>query len=139
MTTPHRHFALHVHPTPDGPYTLELTVATNGTTTTAARLEGAQLQRLRPAVTAAVVVSRHPRTILSPSRKAPIPLSEDAGVRLALITIATAPLAKASRAEAIRIGVEAMTSEEALYWYAMCTGPSRRRALRAIRTLLAEE
>lgn len=139
MTTARRHFALLVHGSGDGSYTLELSVATDDKAQPVARLEGRHLNRLRLAVASAVVASKHARTVLTPTRKAPIPLTEDAGVRLALVALATEPLVKASRVEAIRIGVEAMTSEEALYWYALCTGSNRDRALRAVRTLLAEE
>jgi predicted RNA-binding protein YlqC (UPF0109 family) len=139
MTPTRRHFALLVHAVGDGSYSLELTVATDDKVRQVARLEGRHLNRLRQALTSAVVASKHARTVLTPTRKAPIPLTEDAGVRLALTALATAPVVKASRVEAIRIGVETMTSEEALYWYALCTGPNQGRALRAIRTLLAEE
>ena len=83
-----------------------------------------------------MTASKHPRTIVSPTRKAPIQLTEDAGVRLTLTALAVAPLSKASRVEAIRIGIDAMTSEEALYWYAYCTGPDANRALKALRMLL---
>ena len=136
MTHIHRTFTLHVIPDDTGGYHLDVNVATNGATTTVARLADRQLERLRSAVGMAVTASKHPRTIVSPTRKAAIQLSEDAGVRLALTALATAPLSKASRVEAIRIGIDAMTSEEALYWYAYCTGPDASRALRALRTLL---
>ena len=136
MTHIHRTFTLHVAPNDTGGYRLDVNVATNGATTRVARLAGRQLERLRTAVATAVTASKHSRTIVSPTRKAPIQLSEDAGIRLALAALAVAPLSKASRVEAIRIGIHTMTSEEALYWYAYCTGPDSRRALRALRTLL---
>ena len=136
MTRLRRTFTLHVIADDTGGYSLHVDVATNGTPETVARLVDQQLERLRTAVATAVTASKHPRTVVSPTRKAPIPLTEDAGIRLTLTALATAPLSKASRVEAIRIGVDAMTSEEALYWYAYCTGPDASRALRALRTLL---
>ena len=136
MTRIRRTFTLHVVPDDTGGYKLEVNVATNGTPVSVARLTGRHLERLRTAVASAVTASEHARTIVSPTRTAPIQLSEDAGVRLALTALAVAPLSKASRVEAIRIGIDAMTSEEALYWYAYCTGPNTNRALRALRTLL---
>jgi len=120
-------------------YSVELTVTSNGDTTVLTRLEGDLMERLRPALVNAVVASKHPRTVLSPTRRAPIGLSEDAGVRLALTILAAKPITKPRRVEEIRTGIDTMTSEEALYWYAQCTGQNSNRALRALRILLAEE
>ena len=47
-------------------------------------------------------------------------------------------LRKPTRVAAICRGVGAMSSEEALYWYAHVTSPKASRALRALRLLLAE-
>lgn len=139
MTHTPRTFTLHVHPDTHGGYGVTLTVQTNGTVATATRIDGRHLDRLRPAVLGAVTASRHARTVLSPTRRAPIRLSEDAGVRLGLTALAAVPLTKTGRVDAIRHGIDTMTGEEALYWYALCTGPNHHRALKALRTLLAEE
>lgn len=139
MTTQRRTFNLHIDGETADHYTVALHVATNGTSKVVAHLDHARVDRLRPALLGAVTGSKHARTVLSPRRRAPIPLAEDAGVRLALVALATAPLAKAGRVDAVRHGIDTMTNEEALYWYALCTGPNARRALRALRTLLAEE
>lgn len=117
----------------------DLVATTNDRDEKVARFAGKHLDRHRHALAGAVTASKHARTILSPTRRAPIPLTEDAGVRLALTYLATAPITKPDRSDTIRNGIDAMTSEEALYWYAYCTGPSGSRALRALRTLLAEE
>jgi hypothetical protein len=125
---------------PDGSdYQVDVVVSSNGGSNRLVHLEGRLVERMRPALLGAVVASKRPRTSLSPTRTSPIRLTEDAGVRLALVALATAPLSKPARIEEIRQGVDAMTSEEALYWYANCTGPSARRALRALRVLLSEE
>lgn len=138
MNTSLRTFTL--QPAPDGSgEAWDLVATTNQRDEPVARFAGKHLSRHRHALTAAVTASKHVRTILSPTRKVPIPLTEDAGVRLALTFLATAPIAKPDRADTIRHGIDAMTSEEALYWYAYCTGPGASRALRAVRTLLAEE
>lgn len=134
----HRSFTLHVLPEA-GDYGISLTVASNGAEATVASLDPSRLNRIRPSITQAVTSSGHQRTTLSHTRTKPIELSEDAGVRLTLITLATAPLTKPKRVEAVRLGVEAMTGEEALYWYAHCTGRHATRALKALRTLLADE
>lgn len=133
-----RSFTLHVDPEHDG-YALDLVTANNGHSQNLVRLDGRLLERLRAAVVDAVVDSKQPRTVLSPTRRAPIDLAEDAGIRLALIALAVKPVSKPGRVDEIRYGVEAMTSEEALYWFANCTGPRSGQALKALRILLAEE
>lgn len=138
MTRTQRSFVLAVSPV-GSDYMVELAVGTNGDTDVVVRLEGEQLQRMRPALLNAVVSSKQPRIVLSPTRKAPVGLSEDAGVRLALFVLAAKPVTKPQRVDQIRTGIDIMTSEEALYWYAQCTGPHANRALRALRTLLADE
>lgn len=134
-----RSFSLEVLRNGSDGYGLDLFETTTDGTSLIVRLSAADVERLRPAITGAVATSRHPRTVLSPTRTAPIRLSEDSGVRLILQALGTAPIAKPVRAEAIRVGVDAMTPEEALYWYAKVTGPTARRALRALRLLLADD
>jgi hypothetical protein len=134
-----RTFELVISPSFVADYAVELVVANNGKPERLLRLEDKHLQRMRPALLAAVISSKHPRTALSPTRRAPIRLTEDAGVRLALSALATKPLSKPARVEEIRQAIDAMSSEEALYWYANCTGPKAARSLRALRTLLSEE
>lgn len=136
-----RSFELIVVPDPDrgDTYGLELHEVSNGQPKVVAALEGKLLDRLRSSVMSAVTGSKQPRNSLSASRKAPIPLSEDAGVRLGLAALAAKPISKPARVESIRVGVETMTSEEALYWYAYATGSRGNRALKALRILLADE
>lgn len=116
-----------------------LVTTTNDREEVVARFAGKHLERNRPALAGAVTSSKHPRTILSLTRRAPVLLTEDAGVRLALTYLATGPIVKPDRSDAIRYGIDAMSSEEALYWYAYSTGPVAPRALRALRTLLAKD
>ena len=139
MSRTPRTFSLRISPDDDGGYSVALDETTNMNTRTVATLDGHALERLRPAVMMAVTTSKQPRTALSASRRKPIPLTEDAGVRLGLTALAVKPLAKPARVDAVRLGVETMTSEEALYWYANSTGPNTNRALKALRTLLADE
>jgi hypothetical protein len=120
-------------------YAVELHEVSNGQPKVVAALEDRQLDRLKSSVMSAVTGSKQPRSSLSASRRAPIPLSEDAGVRLGLAALAARPVSKPARVEAIRIGVETMTSEEALYWYAHATGSKQNRALKALRILLSDE
>ncbi len=96
-------------------------------------------RRILPSALDALRVSKVPKTALSANRGAPIRLSESAGVRLALIMLATSPVFKHARVEKITGGIEAMSEEEAYYWYAKCVSESGARACRALRLLLAEE
>jgi hypothetical protein len=66
-------------------------------------------------------------------------LDESAGVRLALVLVATAPVSKHGRVDAMAAAVADMSTEEAYYWYAKCMGSQASRARRALRLLLAEE
>lgn len=139
MKPSRRNFALAVVDPDDARFGIVLTSAPNGTRHTVARMDPTRMARVRSAVVQAVARSGHQRSVLSPTRRSLIELTEDAGIRLALIALATAPLSKPSRVEAVVAGIDSMTDEEALYWYAYCTGDDGPRALRALRILLAEE
>ncbi len=77
---------------------------------------------------------------LGPARRAPFRLSEEAGLRLALLFLSVRPLSRLDRVEAISSGLRAMPSEEAYYWFSKCTaGDGAANAQRALRTLLAGE
>jgi hypothetical protein len=115
---------------------------TNGhqrNTATVAKADAVHTLAVLPSVMAAVKRSGHARTILGPQRKAPIVLSEEAGVRLALALVTTAPVIKPRRIEAILGGIENMATEEAYYWYSKCMGPDSGRVRKALRLFLAEE
>lgn len=77
---------------------------------------------------------------LSPARRERrARLPEEVGVRLALLVAAVAPLRKLERIERIAAALTEMSYEEACYWYAHVRADEGRRALRALRLLLAEE
>lgn len=98
-----------------------------------------QTSRILDALVAAVRASGHQAGVLSPARRAPIPLDEAAGVRLALTMLACQPVSKASRIRQIVSGVAAMSTEETYYWYAKAVGPNGDRVRRALRLFLSEE
>jgi hypothetical protein len=116
---------------------------TNGTTEKDAlvvtRADVVQTRRVRSHVLEAVRDSGHTRAALGIQRRAPIPLVEEAGVRLALVLLATGPIVKARRIDHMANGVAAMAAEEAYYWYAKCMGADAPRIRRALRLFLAEE
>lgn len=88
-------------------------------------------------IVAAVRASGHRPTALAPHRRGPISLDEAAGVRLALILLAVAPLSRGERVREVAAGIAGMSVEETYYWYALCVGPRSSAARRAIRTLLS--
>ena len=62
------------------------------------------------------------------------------GHPLALALLAVKPLTRHDRIEAIGQGLQAMSAEEAYYWFSKCTaGADALRAQKALRVLLAEE
>jgi hypothetical protein len=115
---------------------------TNGTpkdTTTVAKADEKHTHAVLSSLVAAVKASGHPRTVLGPQRKAPIVLTEEVGVRLALTLVATAPISKARRIDTMLGNIDNMAVEEAYYWYAKCMGPNAGRVRKALRIFLAEE
>ncbi len=120
---------------------LEETYGHNGSALaqTVTMVTAAQAARVLDAVLAAVKASGHSPTALSPSRKAPIPLNEPSGVRLALQLTATAPVTKPDRVRAIVNGINTMSVEETYYWYAKTMGTDANRARRALRLLLSDD
>ncbi len=79
-------------------------------------------------------------TDLSAKRREPFALTEETGVRLALLFLAVKPITKLNRVEIISMGIRSMTNEELFYWFSKCSiGPTAERALKALRILLSEE
>lgn len=135
-----RGFRLTVHPT-EAAYGVTLD-ETNGQpehTTLVGRVDEAHTRAILGSVMNAVKASGHARTILGPHRKAPITLTDEAGVKLALVVLATDRVSKPRRIELMLGGIENMATEEAYYWYAKCVGPDARRVRKALRIFLAEE
>jgi len=141
--TAHRSFRLIVEPEEGEQFGIRIE-ETNGDPNRvlgiAARIRPDQLRRLTDPLIAALRSSGHQPSILTPSRKAPLLLDEQAGVRLALATRAIEQVNKTSRAHAILEGLASMSDEEILYWWAKTTNPtSGSRALRALRIMLADD
>lgn len=101
---------------------------------------GTALKAVADAVLEALRLNRYSPTDLGIKRREPFHLTEESGVRLALIFMAIRPIAKVSRIEEISRGIRAMTGEEMYYWFAKCTtNGGAERALKALRILLSEE
>lgn len=103
------------------------------------RVKASRARRVIESALLAVKRSGHPKGALGLQRVHPLTITEEAGVRLALVLLATAPLVKSRRVDTMLQAVDAMATEEAYYWYAKCVGESGARARRALRLLLAEE
>ncbi|KDA05278.1 hypothetical protein DC31_17195 [Microbacterium sp. CH12i] len=97
-----------------------------------------QTGRVVDAVFVAIRNAGHQPSVLAFKRKAPVHLGEAEGVRLALVMIATQPIAKHERVRALVAGINAMSVEETYYWYAKCMGLDGNRARKALRILLSD-
>ncbi|GII79104.1 hypothetical protein Sru01_40860 [Sphaerisporangium rufum] len=137
-----RDFRLIVHPDRGETYglTIEETYGEAGSVlaTAVVTLTPQQTSRVIDALFAAMRRSGHQPSVLTFTRKAPIRLAEPDGVRLALILMATQPIAKHERVRALVTGINAMSIEETYYWYSKCIGIDANRARKALRTLLSD-
>lgn len=130
----------------DSQYAIAL-VETNGRSEhrrEVARVTADRLYAAQPALTEALRTSGLQRTTLKPTRKAPLPLAEDAGVRAALALAVITGITKPGRTSRLLDGISRLSREECFYWYAHTLGathdlPSSRRRLKAFRIFLAEE
>lgn len=152
MTTaqhhPARGFALTVHPDAagdDGRYAVAVE-ETNGhpdARRQVARLPAHRLKLAGDALADALRNSKHPRTALKPTRRTPLALTEDAGVRLALAVNVLHGVSKPRRATRLLHALARLSDEECFYWYAHTIGApepaTRRRRFKALRIFLAEE
>jgi hypothetical protein len=77
-------------------------------------------------------------TVIQHDKKKQFGLSEESGVRLALLFKAIAPLTKLDHIRALQQGIWAMSDEEAYYWFAKCYGANGRRGVRALRVMFGE-
>lgn len=101
---------------------------------------GTALKSIADAVLESLRINGYAATDMGIRRAEPFSLSEESGVRLALIFLAVRPVSKPARIEDISRGIRAMTAEELYYWFAKCTAAaSAERAQKALRTLLAED
>ncbi len=98
-----------------------------------------QTGRVVDALFAAIRRSGHQPSVLTFTRKVPIRLAEPDGVRLALILLATQPIAKHERVRALVAGINTMSTEETYYWYSKCIGVDANRARKALRALLSDD
>ena len=131
-----RGFEITIHPEADA-YGIELHEI-NGKSQVVAKANRRRMRDLSAFVTHAVRDSGHRRTAMHAGRRSPIPLSEEAGVRVALGLFATDGVRKGRRKAAMLSGVQEMAVEEAYYWYAKCVGSDGSRVRRALRLFLAE-
>ncbi len=137
-------FELRVMPEGEREYRLALwqrPVRSNGTvsvTHPVATLRGVPLQVAMDQVLEWLKREGHRASVLGPTTKEPLPLGEEAGVRLGLLFLALRPLVRVDRMESIAAGLRSMPSEEAYYWFSKCgSHRSELHAQRALRILLA--
>jgi hypothetical protein len=129
----------------DGRYSV-IIAETNGSTQnrrTVTRLPAERLDAAQPALAEALRASGQPKTALKATRATPLPLDEEAGVRLALAVAAILGVNKPGRTTRLLDGVSRLSTEECFYWYAHTLGVSDQamawRRMKALRIFLAEE
>jgi hypothetical protein len=129
----------------DGRYALALN-QTNGlpaNTRQVGHIPADRLDVARPALTDALRASGHATATLGPTRKKPVILTEDAGVRAALAVNVIAGVSKPGRTSRLLDGISRLSDEECFYWYAHTIGERdpavARRRLKALRIFLAQE
>ena len=129
----------------DGRYGIDL-VETNGhveNRRTVARLPADRLDAAQPALAEALRTSKQPKTALASTRKTPVELTEETGVRAALALAVIHKITKPGRTARLLDGVSRLSNEECFYWYAHTVGATdqtvARRRLKALRIFLAEE
>lgn len=133
----HRGFHLVVEPDGEGRVALRLN-ETNGRPDTerpVAYLAADRYPKASDAVVTALQRSGHQPRAIAPTRKKPVELNESAGVRLALALNVIHGITKPGRTRALLDGVNRLSDEECLYWYAACcagndTDPRKTKALR---------
>ena len=129
----------------DGLYSVavEETNGRSDNTRQVARIPAPRLTATGGALADALRTSGQPKTALRPTRSTPIPISEDAGVRLALAVNVLSGVTKPGRTSRLLDGISRLSDEECFYWYAHTIGADneavRRRRLKSLRIFLAEE
>ena len=104
------------------------------------RVHGTPMRAVIDHILATIKRAGYRTSDLSRSRKAPFRLTEEPGVRLGLLMLAVKPLRKTSRMTDISGQVQAMTEEEAYYWFSKTTDKQAgRRCGKAMRILLSPE
>jgi hypothetical protein len=140
-------FRLLIEPFRNNEVMMTLVEQANGTPRHGARelvrLWGLPLHMAFSAVTELARQSGNPPSALRPGMQRPVQLDEDQGVRVSLIFLGVKPLRKPERMQSVIDGIHRMSREEASYWFARTltseSESARRRALRALRIMLAEE
>jgi hypothetical protein len=107
---------------------------------TVSEVGGIPLKIVADAILEALRKNGYSATELNAQRQEAFLLSEESGVRLALIFLAIQSLKKSTRMEEISHGIQSMTAEELYYWFAKCTSSrNAERSLKALRLLLSDE
>jgi hypothetical protein len=142
-----RGFHLVVHPTErmDGRYAITVR-ETNGARDNArevALLPAERLDAGHGPLADALRASKLAGTALKGTRRTPVPLAEDAGVRVALALNVISGITKPGRTSRLLDGMARLSDEECFYWYAQTVGAgddaTQRRRFKALRIFLAEE
>jgi len=98
-------------------------------------IDGLALSSVWDMVLDVLRVNHYKPSVIQRRSKQQLGLSEESGVRLALLFKAIAPLSNLDHIRALQQAIWAMSDEEAYYWFAKSCGPHGRRGMRALRVL----
>jgi hypothetical protein len=136
-------FQLAVEPLPNASYALTVLQrpfpsSRNGRTLVSIKMgsiDGLALSSAWDIVLDVLRSNHHKPAAIQHDKKKCLGLSEESGVRLALLFKAIAPLSNLDHIRTLQQAVWSMSDEEAYYWFSKCHGPNGRRGLRALRIL----
>lgn len=136
-------FQLAVEPLPNASYALTVfqrpsPASRNGRTLPSVKMgsiDGLALSSAQDIVLDVLRLNHYKPTVLQHNKKTYLGLNEESGVRLSLLFRAIAPLSKLDHIRTLQQAIEAMSDEEAYYWFSKCYGPNGNRGVRALRML----
>lgn len=101
-------------------------------------LQGSNFNLVKQSIYRILQANNYDPKTLSFRRRSCYVLSEESGVKTAILFQTIAPLSHSKRVENIAAGIGAMSNEEAHYWFAMIANGRKRNALKALRVLFGD-
>lgn len=101
-------------------------------------LRGNTLNSIKQNIYSILKANNYDPKTLSSKRQSHYLLSEESGVKAAILFQTLQPLSQSDRIYKIASGISSMSNEEAHYWFAMIANGRRSNALKALRVLFGD-
>lgn len=101
-------------------------------------LKGNTLNAIKQNIYEILKANNYDPKTLSAKRQSHYLLSEESGVKAAILFQTIQPLSQSDRINKIASGISAMSNEEAHYWFAMIANGKKKNALKALRVLFGD-